>query len=101
MSEPPALVSGPPPKSTVAGNQPVVTTLPLPSIVTAFPDSFAEPPKRRAQTTAPLPPRLCGDCVGSPVPCSFVGPQKWPNPTPPPPAAACLPRKPSSSPAFG
>src|SRR5439155_10012252 len=56
ISEPPALVSGPPPKSTVAANQPVVTTLPLPSMATAFPPSFAVPPKRRDQSWLPLVP---------------------------------------------
>src|SRR5439155_20468002 len=56
MSELPTLVSGPPPKSAVAANQPVVTTLPLPSIATAFPPSFAVPPKRRDQSWLPLVP---------------------------------------------
>ena len=58
ISEPPALVSGPPPKSTVAANQPVVTTLPLPSMATAFPPSFAVPPKRRDQSWLPLVPAI-------------------------------------------
>src|SRR5262249_15653533 len=44
MSVPPALVRGPPPKSTVPKNDPVNTTLPLPSTAMSVPLSDPVPP---------------------------------------------------------
>ena len=48
-------LSAPVPKSTVPENDPPTSTLPLPSVATAWPTSVPVPPHRFAQRSCPVP----------------------------------------------
>jgi len=53
MSEFPALVSAPPPKSTAPWNRPVTSALPALSTATETPPSLFVPPKRSLHSWLP------------------------------------------------